>query len=208
MIHKECNVKQENREKRNAVKEAFKRLLYVIVCIVGVLLLLILIVPAFFRVVAGDSMAQQEKEIAALEEYYQNGDYESMSGYYRKIGKSGGDYEKYKRICELYEDMNRGMEALEKIEEYEAVETEYLQECLKMCMSTLAEIDDMESLGFPYGEDEGAMYIKHKYTEALKKYMLLTPDEIATAASSYVDDKTDYMELAEIAVQRIEEQNH
>lgn len=191
-----------------SVKKIVKPLLYVVFSILGIFALLLIVVPAFFKVAQGDSLARQEKEIAKLEKYYQNGNYDKMCEYYSDIDKSGGDYEKYGRICILYENMNQGLEALEKIEEYEEIETEYLQECLKMCMSQLSELDEMESLGFPYGEDEGAMYIKLQYTDALKKYMCLTEDEITTAANSYVDDETDYMELAEIAAQRIEEQRH
>lgn len=207
MIQKKSNIENgKKEEKGKGVKEAFKRLLYVVACILGIFALLLFIVPAFFRVAEGNSLARQEEEIAKLEKYYQNGNYEKMCQYYRDINKSGGDYEKYDRICTLYENMNQNIEALEKTEEYEEIETEYLQECLQMCMSQLSELDDMESLGFPYGEDEGAMYIKQQYTDALKYYMLLTSDEITTAAGSYVDEKTDYMELAEIAAQRIEEQ--
>lgn len=207
MIQKKCIDETDKiGEKGKTVKGTFKRFLYVVASILGVFALVIFVVTAFFRVAAGDLLAQQEKEIADLEEYYQNGDYENLCEYYRSIGKSGGDYEKYNRICELYEDMKQGIKALEKMEDYGGEKTEYLQECLDMSMETLAEINDMESLGFPYGEDEGAMYIKQQYTEALNKYTLLTLDEIATAANSYADNQTDYMELAEIAIQRLEEQ--
>ena len=197
--------KKSGKEKTKGV---IKRILYVAVSILGVITLILLIIPAFFRVLDGDSLARQEEELAKLEKYYQDGNYEEMSQYLTDIDKNGGDYEKYVRLCELYVNMNQGIEKLEGIQETEEIDVEYLQETLQMCMHDLSRIAEMEELNFPYNEEQGATYIRTQYEEALKQYMRLTEDEIATAVASYVDENTDYMELAEIASQRIEEQRN
>ena len=197
--------KKSGKEKTKGV---IKRILYVAVSILGVITLILLIIPAFFRVLDGDSLAQQEEELAKLEKYYQDDNYEEMSKYLTDIDKNGGDYEKYVRLCELYKNMNQGIEKLEGIQEIEEIEVEYLQETLRMCMHDLSRIAEMEELNFPYNEEQGATYIRTQYEEALKQYMRLTEDEIVTAVASYVDENTDYMELAEIASQRIEEQRN
>ena len=197
--------KKSGKEKTKGV---IKRILYVAVSILGVITLILLIIPAFFRVLDGDSLAQQEEELAKLEKYYQDGNYEEMSQYLTDIDKNGGDYEKYVRLCELYKNMNQGIEKLEGIQEIEEIEVEYLQETLRMCMHDLSRIAEMEELNFPYNEEQGATYIRIQYEEALKQYMRLTEDEIVTAVASYVDENTDYMELAEIASLRIEEERN
>lgn len=197
--------KKSGKEKTKGV---IKRILYVAVSILGVITLILLIIPAFFRVLDGDSLAQQEEELAKLEKYYQDDNYEEMSKYLTDIDKNGGDYEKYVRLCELYKNMNQGIEKLEGIQEIEEIEVEYLQETLRMCMHDLSRIAEMEELNFPYNEEQGATYIRIQYEEALKQYMRLTEDEIATAVASYVDENTDYMELAEIASLRIEEERN
>lgn len=190
------------------VKETVKRVLYVLVSIVGVFLLILLLIPAFLQVLSGDSLAQQEKEISKLEKYYLAGNYEKMCEYLTDIDKTGGEYEKYVRLCKLYENMKVGIGSLEKIEDTEEIEVEYLQECLQMCMHDLSRIEEIEKLNYPYDEQQGTDYIRKQYEEAIKQYLLLTEDEIATAIMSYMGEDTDYMELAEIALQRIEERRY
>lgn len=197
--------KKSGKEKTKGV---IKRILYVAVSILGVITLILLIIPAFFRVLDGDSLAQQEEELAKLEKYYQDDNYEEMSQYLTDIDKNGGDYEKYVRLCELYENMKQGIENLERIEETAEIKVEYLQETLQVCMRDLSRIAEMEELNFPYDEEKGALYIRTQYEETIKQYLLLTEDEIATAVRSYMGEETDYMELAEIALQRIEEQKN
>ena len=190
------------------VKENVKRVLYVLVSIVGVFLLILLLIPAFLQVLSGDSLAQQEKEISKLEKYYLAGNYEKMCEYLTDIDKTGGEYEKYVRLCKLYENMKVGIGSLEKIEDTEEIEVEYLQECLQMCMHDLSRIEEIEKLNYPYDEQQGTDYIRKQYEEAIKQYLLLTEDEITTAIMSYMGEDTDYMELAEIALQRIEERRY
>ena len=187
------------------MKKVTTKILYVACCIIGIFALLIIVIMAFSRITAGDSLVKQQEEIAKLEEYYQSGDYEKMCDYLESIEKRGGSYEKYTRIYQLYVSVDWKIEAVINSVEYSEPDVIYVEECLEWCLGELATIDKMESLDFPYGEREGALYIKERYMSALEEYLLLTEDEINTAVSDYSENGNDYMELAEIAVQRVEE---
>ena len=83
-----------------------------------------------------------------------------------------------------------------------------MENYLEWCIEELAKIHEMEELDFPYGEKTGVLYIKEQYYTALKEYALLTEEEIDSAvkATDLNSFDNDYMELAEISIQRMEEQ--
>lgn len=202
--------KQEDLKKapEKVVKKTTKYLLYGAVGLLIIFVLTLIVVFAFSKVTQGDMLAMQEMETAKLEEYYIAGDYENMCKYLDKIGKSGGSYEKYWRIYWLYSGMDWKIEALKNNLEYAGkieLDVTTVEDDLERCMAVLSEISAMEELDFPYGEEDGALYVKNQYVTALKNYMFLTEDEIESAISIYSEDGTDYLELAEIAISRMEE---
>ena len=163
---------------------------------------------AFSKLTQGDMLAKQEKELAKLEEYYEAGDYESMSGYLKKVDSWGGSYEKYRRVANLYDRMDWQLEALTSNTEYVQtidLDATDVEDDIERCVSVLAEIREMEELEFPYDESTGVLYVKEKYVFALKEYALLTEEEIESAVSNFNEEENDYLELAEISIQRMEE---
>ena len=76
---------------------------------------------------------------------------------------------------------------------------------IEWCIESLAQIYEWEEMDFPYGERDGVLYAKEQYMNALKTYMLFTEEEIESAVLAYIDGERDYMELAEIGIQRMEE---
>ena len=190
------------------VKKTTKGLLYGVGITVGIIMLAILVIIAFSGLTKGDEMAKQEKELAKLEEYYASGDYESMSKYYEKLGKWGGSYEKYKRVSGVYSSMDWHLEMLKSDTSYVKtidLDATHVEEHIEWCLEPLAKIYEWEEMDFPYGEKEGALYVKEKYMDAFQTYTRLTEVEIKNAILMYIDGERDYMELAEIAIQRMEE---
>lgn len=209
------NQYEKKREKikqipKKIVKNTTKTVVRLIPILLGGFILILLITVAFTKLTKGDLLAEQEAEIAQLEEYYAAGDYEKMYEYYKSLNKQGGSYEKYTRICDLYYDMEWNIESLKSLgiwsdsgsrEHYTKMSGYYLDDCIK----ALATIDKMENMNFIYGEEEAALYIREQYIAALQQYMYLTRDEINAAVLAYDKEGNDYVELIEIAMQRMEE---
>lgn len=190
------------------LKNTTKFLLYAGVGVILLGLLTVLIVLAFFKFTKGDMLAQQEKEIACLEEYYQKDDYEELCTYYEKLDKRGGSYEKYTRVCGLYENLEISMDILENLKSVVDITTpdEYMVEyAIEMCTRELAQIRQMEEADFPYGEEKGALYVKEEYETAMKNILCLTEEEINNAVSIYDKEEYDYTELTEIVISRMED---
>lgn len=193
------------------VKKTTKGFFYVAGGIFGTVILLLIVSVAFSKITRADMLSKQEKELEKLEKYYVSGEYASMTAYLDKIDKRGGSYEKYRRVAELYENMDWYIENLKSNAEFakkidlDAVNVEIY---LEWCFEELAEIREMEELEFPYEEKAGVLYIKEQYYKALKEYALLTEEEIDSAVKStdLNSSDNDYMELAEISIQRMEEQ--
>lgn len=190
------------------VKNTAKILLYVTAGLLIAFVLIFIVIYAFSKVTDADMLAQQEEELEILEGYYQAGDYDNMCKYLDLFRKNGGSYEKYIRISELYEGMDWRIELLKNnyedvgVKELNAV---YVESDFECCIKVLAQIAEMEEYNFPYNEETGALYVKEQYMNALKQYMFLTDEEIESAVSIYNEDENDYMELAEIAISRMEE---
>lgn len=200
---------------RKFIKKVSKFLIYLVPVLLGSLAIFAIVVHAFSKVMQGDVLAQEEEQIAILEEYYDTGDYEQMCEYYESldnhISKQGGSYGKYERVSELYKRMKSDIEMLESRGIWEGVGArehyaERLEDCIGDCVEQLKKIADMEEVDFVYDEEEGALYIRKQYIDALQKYAYLTKDEITSAVLTYDEDGSDYDELTEIAMQRMEEE--
>lgn len=190
------------------MKNGPKKILKVVGTLIGVAVVVLVVVAGFSRIMAGDSLAKQQKQIEKLEAYYQAGDYEQMCEYYEKLEVYGGSFEKYARICRLYSNMDWRIEALKSNREFAAqidMSATDVEVDFDRCFSDLHEISEMEELEFPYGEETAALYIKKEYVDALKEYAYLTDEEIESGILMYGEEGSDYMELAEISIQRMEE---
>lgn len=190
------------------VKNTAKILIYGAAGLLIAFILNFIVLYAFSKVTDADLLAKQQEEIEILENYYQAGDYDNMCKYLDLFKKNGGSYEKYIRVAELYEGMDWRIELLR--ENYEAIgEKElnavYVESDFECCIKVLDEIAEIEEYDFPYNEQAGVLYVKDVYITALKQYMFLTDEEIESAVSIYNEDENDYMELAEIAILRMEE---
>lgn len=208
-------IREYNRKKRalkkvpdKVVKKTTKVLVYGAGIVLGVIVLAFLVIMAFSNIMRGDMLAKQEKEINKLEEYYDAGDYSAMSEYLDKIDKRGGSYEKYCRVADLYNGMDWRIESLKSNSEFVVnidLDATLVERDLEWCIEILYEIHEMEELGFPYGEKTGALFVREQYVSALKEYALLTDEEIQSAMFMYNEEENDYLELAEISIQRMEE---
>ena len=159
------------------VGKTTKGLVYGAGITLGVIILALIVVMAFSKITTGDALAKQEKEIAKLEEYYADGNYEAMSQYLEKIGKWGGSYEKYNRISGVYSSMDWHIEMLQDDAEYVKkidLDAMSVENHIEWCVESLAEIYEWEEMDFPYGEKVGALYVRNQYMNAFKDYMLLT----------------------------------
>ena len=196
------------------VKKTTKWLMYCAMGMFGIVILILIVVFAFSKLTNGDVMARQEMELAKLEEYYVAADYEKMSGYLERLdstGSRGGRYEKYWRIARLYDSMDWHLESLQSNAEYiKTIDLDAInvESDLERCIAVLYGIYKMRELEFPYGEKDGALYVESQYISALKEYALLNDEEIESAVLRFEFDgqDNDYMELAEISIQRMEEQ--
>ena len=190
------------------VRKTTKGLVYGAGITLGIIILALIVVTAFSKIITGDALAKQEKELAKLESYYVDADYEAMSNYLEKIDKRGGSYEKYNRVLRVYSAMDWHVEMLKDDTEYVQkidLDAMSVESHIEWCIEPLAEIYEWEEMDFPYGEKDGALYVRKQYMNAFKDYMLLTDEEIESAILMYLDGERDYMELAEIAIQRMEE---
>ena len=190
------------------VAKTTKGLVYGVGAIIGFIVLAVLVIGAFSGLVSGNALAKQEKEIAKLEKYYAEGDYEAMSQYYEKVGRGGGSYEKYKRASNIYSGMEWDLEMLKSDTSYVKtidLDANSVENHIEWCLEPLAKISEWEEMDFPYGEETVALYVKEQYMNALQTYTRLTEREIKSAVLMYQDGERDYMELAEIAIQRMEE---
>lgn len=203
-------VKKKNLKKvpDKVVKKTTKGLVYGAGIILGILILSMIVIFAFSGLTKGDELAKQEKELAKLEEYYVSGDYETMSQYYQEVYNSGGSYEKYNRVSSVYSSLDWHIDMLKSDTEYvKTIDLDAInvENHIEWCIAPLSRIYEWEEMDFPYGEEEGALYVKEKYMDAFKTYMLLSEEEIESAVFMYIDGERDYMELAEIVIQRMEE---
>lgn len=190
------------------VRKTTKGLVYGAGITLGAIILLLIVVMAFSKITTGDALAKQEKELAKLEEYYAAGNYEDMSNYLEKIDRRGGSYEKYTRVSGVYSTMDWHVEMLQDDAEYVKkidLDAMSVENHIEWCIGPLAEIYEWEEMEFPYGEKTGALYVREQYMNAFKEYMLLREEEIESSILMYLDGERDYMELAEIAIQRMEE---
>lgn len=195
---------------QKVLKKTTKWLWYCGCGIIGIVILAIIVVMGFSKLTEGDMLAKQEKELAKLESYYVAGDYEAMCKYLDKVVRYGGSYEKYRRVDEIYGSMDWHIESLESNVNYVKtidLDAVSVEDDIERCIRVLAKIQEFEELGFLYGEDAGALYVKEQYYNALKEYALLTEDEIDSAVLNYQmgTNENDYLSLAEISIQRMEE---
>ena len=190
------------------VRKTTKGLVYGAGITLGIIILALIVVVAFSKITTGDALAKQEQELAKLEAYYVDADYEAMCQYLEKIDKRGGSYEKYVRISGVFSAMDWHIEMLKDDTEYVKridLDAMSVESHIEWGIEPLAEIYAWEEMDFPYGEKDGALYVRNQYMKAFKDYMLLTDEEIESAILMYLDGERDYMELAEIAIQRMEE---
>lgn len=208
-------IKEFGRKKRKLrhipekfVNKTSKILLYLAAGIFVCILLAIAVVAVFSKATKGDILENQEKELAKLEEYYAAGEYNNMCNYMENIRRRGGKYEKYDRIANLYRAMDWKIEALQLNPDFIKnidLPVSDVEDDIERCILELARIREMEEADFPYGEKDGALYIKNEYMSALVKYAFLTEEEIENAVDIYSEEGTDYTFLAEVSIQRMEE---
>lgn len=190
------------------VRNTTQGLLYGAGITLGVIILSIIVVMAFSKITTGDALAKQEKELEKLEAFYVAGDYEAMGQYLNEINKWGGSFEKYNRVSDAYSSVNWHIRVLQDDAEYvKTIDLDAInvESHIEWCIESLAQIYEWEEMDFPYGERDGVLYAKEQYMNALKTYMLFTEEEIESAVLTYIDGERDYMELAEIGIQRMEE---
>lgn len=182
----------------------FLMLLSVCMCIV---------VAIISSLLGGNKLQNQENYLEKLEELYQEKDFDELEAYYKKINMRGGSFTKYSRVIDVYERLYY-IDSLklnyEQVRDYSKPieEMEYLQEDFGDVFGVLYDVKKFEEQDFPYGEEEGILYLKEIYVDALKEYALLTDEEIEEGILMYVEEEADYSELVEIALQRLNEKFH
>jgi len=157
--------------------------------------------------VSDRSLQKQKDQLAKLETYYNNGEYIEMYAYLEKIEEYGGTYEKYYRIGNACDNMDWRVEALKTEQDYIKkldLKPEDVATTLSYSIEELVKVRSWELEDYPYNEEAGAQYIREQYTSALKKYMLLTDEEISAAVEQY-DGSESLKELAKKAMERIKE---
>lgn len=184
-----------------------------IIAVVVLTVFVCIVVAIVSSLLGANELEHQEKHLAKLEELYQEKDFDELESYYEKVNIRGGDFTKYERVLDLYERLyyidslkltyENVRDCSEKVEEMES-----LQKNLSDVFDVLYEINEIEEEGFPYDEEEGILYLKEIYIDALKEYALLTDEEIEEGILIYEDDEKVYSELGEIVLKRLNERFH
>ena len=183
------------------------------ISVVVFIIFVCIVVAIVSSLLGANELEHQEKHLAKLEELYQEKDFDELESYYDKINIRDGSFTKYGRVLDVYERMyyidslkltyENVRDCSERIEEMES-----LQKNVWDVFHVLYEINEIEEEGFPYDEEEGILYLKEIYIDALKEYALLTDEEIEEGILIYEDDETVYSELGEIVLQRLNERFH
>ena len=185
----------------------------VIICLMLLSVCMCMVVAIISSLLGGNKLQNQEKHLEKLEELYQAKDFEELEAYYEKINMRGGRFTKYDRVVDVYGRLFY-MDSLklnyEHIRDYSKpiAEMESLQEDFWYVFGILYDIKEFEEQDFSYGEEEGILYLKEIYVDGLKEYALLTDEEIEEGILMYVEEDSDYSELVEIVLQRLNEKFH
>lgn len=155
--------------------------------------------------VAENSLDKQSEQLDKLEAYYDEGNYTEMYKYLDKIHEYGVTYEKYRRIGMLYDNMQWRIEAIEEKQEFIRdldLEVSDVATTMGYVLEPMVEIKTWAEDGFRYGEEEAALDALEQYKTALRKYMLLTDEEINNAVAQY-QQTGNCDEYAQISISRI-----
>lgn len=201
--------KQRTEELQQAPEKVVKKTSkFLMIGAVGVLIIFIvgaLIGWMVSGITAENALDKQKRQVAELESYYKNGDYEEMSFSLAEMDEYGATYEKYYRVALLYDGMLWKIESIQSEAEFIKeidLDADSVAQTLSYAFEDLEDIKAIETEEFPYGEKEGVLYVKNTYIEALKTYMLLTEAEIEDAMNQ-ADKEESYLELANKAIKRI-----
>lgn len=203
---------------KKAGNKAVKGALFVLV----LCLLLFVMIWMGSRIRAERALSVQKEQLTRLEEYYQAGEYDNMSEYLDKIEKYGSSFQKYYEVKWIYDGLEENLEYMEEnknlmleyIEQRKGDAEDYLEQAagfldwdITHTFWQLHKISEMEKKEFPYGNEQGILDLKERYTNALKEILMLTDEEIEEGAQRFVDIDTDYMDLALTAAERLKGQN-
>ena len=185
------------------------------------LIILIVFVALLVAIFCISKYAKDKQENASsaniekLEKYYQNEDYEAMGEYLESLDYDVA-YAKYNVVDGLYgrktwqiSSLKKDFDVMSKEDTLYTISPELISFDIKVCFETLAEIEKLKEAGYQYGEEAACEAFKEEYHKALKKYLLLSDEEIdaavATAISSENSSENDYLSYAEAAVMRLSE---
>ncbi len=152
-----------------------------------------------------NSQKKKGQQLKQLESYYEDGNYTQMHQYLEQIGEEGANYEKYRRIGMLNEQLEEQVEAIAG--EPEAIRSqnkgiEDVAATISHVLEAMVGIKTWAEEGFIYGEKEGALYVLDQYRIAMRQYLLLSDEEINNAVNEY-QQTGDCNVVAQIAIARV-----
>lgn len=160
---------------------------------------------------ASTGLGKYEKQLARLEELYQNGEYRKMGDYLDETGQYGGRFEKYEQVQDLfwfYEFIpDCAAHDLETAEKY-GVSADYIVYDLDQIFRELRKIEEIEKEGFPYHNDKALLEFKEKYLSLLRETFLLEPQDIAEGMELYTSGDTEDPDCSRLSVIAAERMNN
>ena len=184
---------------------------YIYIIAGGVVLLfviMVIVVWGFSKVSAASALDRQNKKVEELEQLYQEGKYGEMGNCLDTIDNSyAATFKKYDTISHLYTTMTYQIDYCESDLYFAStgnLEVQRVMEDLEEIFGSLYSMKQLEEAGFVYGEKEGVLYVRGQLETTLKETMQLTDEEIRLGIDMMADENSDYMELAEISLERME----
>ena len=203
-------LKAEQQEEEEELERARRKALYkkIAAIVAAVLIVLGAVVFFVYKYTTSDSAkAKKAEELATLEQYYQDEEYDKVLEYLQTCEYSyTSDYDKYitvSRIVGAAQQYNGIMEKLREQSKTENV-TPTLSNALSETLSQLKTLDTYESQGFVHGEEAAVRYYQKMDRHELLDVAMLSEEELEyeLAVSSM---GRDYTELSTKVISRWKE---
>ena len=175
---------------------------------VGGFLIVLLLAFLGTKIYSSTAIWRMERNIAKLEKLYEAGEYETLKEvFYDMDDTYGGSYEKYARTVNIYWQTDWIMYNMEKLsgKYVEHVSVEEVEDMLEDLMDVLHTIDEMESDGFPYGEEKAVLEFKKILEEGIKEHLPMDASEFQAAYDKYAEveaGEDDYTKEAAFVLER------
>ena len=192
------------------VKKSVKIVIAVVVVLIALFTVAVVSLSSVLRSFKENNVQKEysgkEDALKHFEKLYQDKDYEKLKDEYYDSSYSGASFGKYANTAEIYSNYDYASFILDNCYNKSTFfRLDEVNNGLRNAFETLHRCEEMREKGFIYGEGDAIEDMEGQLLDVLKNQWLLTDEEISEGKERYVSPKTDYSDMAETVMKRVED---